>query len=68
MKNIRKTELFCSKWRARAELFPAKSNKHPDWITMEEIAAEIVNIILRDVDFLLKGKSIKGYIEYVEGE
>lgn len=35
---------------------------------MEEIAAEIVNIILRDVDFLLKGKSIKGYIEYVEGE
>lgn len=35
---------------------------------MKEIAAEIVHIILRDLDFLLKGKSIKGYFENVEEE
>lgn len=35
---------------------------------MKEIAAEIINIILRDLHFLLKGKSIKGYFENVEGE
>lgn len=35
---------------------------------MEDVAAELVNIILRDLHFLLKGKNIKEYFENIERE